>query len=126
MSPASLGIVTFRRHPAGVDDEGVLERINADLAEQIEQGGELFISTGRIRGRYALRLCVLNHSTSQQQVDRAIELAATLAVDLGAPAAGRVHISYPDIAARLASAPDARCGGTPVGPAVRIPRRCAL
>ena len=82
MSPASLGIVTFRRHPAGEDDEGVLERINADLADQIEQGGDLFISTGRIGGRYALRLCVLNHSTSQQQVDRAIELAATLEVDL--------------------------------------------
>jgi glutamate/tyrosine decarboxylase-like PLP-dependent enzyme len=99
MSPASLGIVMFRRHPTGEDDEGVLERINADLAEQIEHGGELFISTGRIRGRYALRLCVLNHSTSQQHVDRAIELAATLEVDLEAPAPGRVHISYPDIAA---------------------------
>ena len=31
VSPASLGIVTFRRHPAGVDDEHTLERINADL-----------------------------------------------------------------------------------------------
>ena len=99
MSPASLGIVTFRRRPAGEDDERVLERINADLADQIERGGELFISTGRIRGRYALRLCVLNHSTSQQEVDRALELAATLEVDLGAPAAGPVHISYPDLAA---------------------------
>jgi len=99
MSPASLGIVTFRRHPPGVDDERVLERINADLADQIEQGGELFISTGRIRGRYALRLCVLNHSTSQPEVDRALELAGTLEVDLGATAAGPVHISYPDIAA---------------------------
>ena len=39
MSPASLGIVTFRRHPHGEDDERVLERINADLADQIEQGG---------------------------------------------------------------------------------------
>jgi aromatic-L-amino-acid decarboxylase len=99
MSPASLGIVTFRRHPPGVDDERVLERINADLADQIEQGGELFISTGRIRGRYALRLCVLNHSTSQQEVDRALELAGTLEVDLGATAAGLVRISYPDMAA---------------------------
>ncbi len=99
MSPASLGIVTFRRHPHGEDDERVLERMNADLADQIERGGELFISTGRIRGRYALRLCVLNHSTSQADVDRALELAATLEVDLGAPADGPVHISYPEIAA---------------------------
>src|SRR3954465_8451102 len=27
MSPASLGVVTFRRHPSGVDDEAILERI---------------------------------------------------------------------------------------------------
>jgi hypothetical protein len=99
MSPASLGIVTFRRHPPGEDDERVLERVNADLAEQIEHGGELFISTGRICGRYALRLCVLNHSTSHAEIDRALELAATLEVDLGTQAAGPVHISYPDITA---------------------------
>ena len=34
MSPASLGVVTFRRHPSGVDDEAILERINASLAER--------------------------------------------------------------------------------------------
>src|SRR5207253_6582231 len=51
-SPASLGIVTFRRHPSGVDDEAILERINASVAERIEGGGEVFISTARVRGRY--------------------------------------------------------------------------
>ena len=98
MSPASLGIVTFRRHPVGEDDERMLERINAALADRIEQGGELFISTGRIRGRYALRLCVLNHSTSQAEVDRALELVETLEVDVETPAGGPAHVSYPDIA----------------------------
>jgi glutamate/tyrosine decarboxylase-like PLP-dependent enzyme len=94
MSPASLGIVTFRRHPAGVDDEAHLERINAGLAEQIERQGDVFLSTGRVRGRFVLRLCVLNHSTSQGEVDRALELAATIAVDVAAaPAAPRE--SYP-------------------------------
>ena len=51
MSPASLGVVAFRRHPAGVDDERTLERINTDLVKQIEAGGEVFVSTGRVRGR---------------------------------------------------------------------------
>ena len=86
MSPASLGVVTFRRHPIGVDDEASLERINADLADEIERGGELFISTGRVRGRYVLRLCVLNHSTSQTEVDRALELAESLEVDVASAA----------------------------------------
>ena len=81
MTPASLGIVTFRRHPPGVDDERVLERINASIAERIERSGEVFLSTGRVRGRFVLRLCILNYSTTHTEVDRALELAATLAVD---------------------------------------------
>jgi aromatic-L-amino-acid/L-tryptophan decarboxylase len=86
MSPASLGIVTFRRHPEGVDDEAALERINAEIAERTERSGEVFLSTGRVRGRLALRLCILNHSTSQAEVDLALELAETLPVATDAQA----------------------------------------
>ena len=96
MTPASLGIVTFRRRPDGVDDESVLERINASIAEQIERSGEVFLSTGRVRGRFVLRLCVLNYSTSQAEVDRALELAATLSVDPTATPAMTLE-SYPAI-----------------------------
>jgi glutamate/tyrosine decarboxylase-like PLP-dependent enzyme len=99
MSAASLGIVTFRRRPEGVDDEAVLERINASLAEEIERGGEVFLSTGRLRGRYVLRLCILNHSTSQAEVDRALELAATLPVDVSPGPPAVVRESYPPIEA---------------------------
>ena len=97
MSPASLGVVTFRRHPNGVDDEATLERINASLAERIEHGGEVFMSTARIRGRYVLRLCILNHSTSQVEVDRALELAATVPVDAAAGPPAVARESYPAI-----------------------------
>ena len=97
MSPASLGVVTFRRHPEGVDDEAVLERVNADLAERIERSGEVFLSTGRVRGRYVLRLCILNYSTTQVEVDRALELAATLPVETGAGPPIVARESYPPV-----------------------------
>jgi glutamate/tyrosine decarboxylase-like PLP-dependent enzyme len=80
MSPASLGIVTFRRHPPGIDDERALERLNAELAAAIERSGEVFVSSGLVRGRYVLRLCILNHSTSQVEVDRALDLASSTPV----------------------------------------------
>src|SRR6185312_7241513 len=48
MSPASLGVVALRRHPAGVDDERTLERINTDLVQQIQAGGEVFVSAGQV------------------------------------------------------------------------------
>jgi len=90
MTPASLGIVTFRRRPSGVDDEAALERINAALAEEMERQGDVFLSTGRVRGRFVLRLCILNHSTSQAEVDRALELAASLPINVStAPVAPR-------------------------------------
>jgi hypothetical protein len=82
-SPASLGVLTFRRHPAGVDDERTLERINSDLAARIEREGEVFLSSSQVRGRYSLRLCILNHSTGRREVERAIELMETLEVDAG-------------------------------------------
>ena len=105
MSPASLGVVTFRRHPAGVDDEAALERINASLAETMEQGGEVFLSTGRIRGRYVLRLCVLNHSTSLTEVDRALDLARSLPVDPTAAGSTVVRESYPALEAGWLGSP---------------------
>jgi hypothetical protein len=99
MSPASLGIVTFRRHPPGVDNEAILERINASLAERIEESGDVFVSTGRVRGSYALRLCILNFSTSAAEVEQAIELAATLEVDTAAGPPTVTRVSYPAIEA---------------------------
>ncbi len=95
MSRASLGVVTFRRHPPGLDDEAVLERLNASLAERIERNGEVFLSTGRVRGRYVLRLCILNHSTSVAEVERALELARSLEVDSVAVSSVPVRESYP-------------------------------
>jgi aromatic-L-amino-acid/L-tryptophan decarboxylase len=81
ISPASLAVVSFRRRPPGTDNEVELERINAALAERIQGQDDVFLSTARVRGRLVLRLCILNHSTSQVEVDRALELASTLAVD---------------------------------------------
>lgn len=97
LSPASLGILTFRRRPPGVDDEAVLERVNAELVDAIERTGEVFLSTARVHGRFALRLCILNHSTTSAEVERVLELAATLPVDAspGPPVAARE--SYPPL-----------------------------
>jgi glutamate/tyrosine decarboxylase-like PLP-dependent enzyme len=87
LSPASLGIVTFRRRPPGIDDEAALERVNAALVEDIQADGSVFVSSAWVRGRFALRLCILNHSTTEAEVARALELAATLPVDTAPRAA---------------------------------------
>jgi glutamate/tyrosine decarboxylase-like PLP-dependent enzyme len=70
LSPATLGVVCFRRRPAGVDEEGSLERLNAELDRRLAASGEGMISSTRIDGRFALRLCVLGHRSGADDVDR--------------------------------------------------------
>jgi glutamate/tyrosine decarboxylase-like PLP-dependent enzyme len=73
LSPASLGIVCFRRRFAGVSDELELTSLNAALNEAINASGTAFLTSTRLRGRYALRLCILNHTTTEEAVDAALD-----------------------------------------------------
>jgi glutamate/tyrosine decarboxylase-like PLP-dependent enzyme len=61
--PPSLGIVCFRR--LGVD--------NAALSAALEAGGVGLISSTRLQGEYALRLCILNHTTGLEDVDAVLD-----------------------------------------------------
>ncbi len=70
LSPASLGVVCFRRHPAGLDDEAALDALNARILKRINEVGEAMISSTRIRGRYALRFCIMNWRTTEDDVAR--------------------------------------------------------
>jgi len=73
MAPASLGVVCFRRRlPEGADERQV-ERANRALVESLEAAGDAFISSTRLHGRYALRLCILNPSTSAADVDSVLD-----------------------------------------------------
>ncbi len=77
LAPANLGIVGFRRHPAGRDDEADLERANTTLVAALAESGEGLVSSTRLSGRYAVRLCVLNHSTTTSDVDRVLDWLQT-------------------------------------------------
>ena len=73
LAPATLGIVGFRRHPSGRDDEEDLERANATLITDLAESGEGLVSSTRLSGSYAIRLCVLNHGTTTSDVDRVLD-----------------------------------------------------
>jgi aromatic-L-amino-acid/L-tryptophan decarboxylase len=72
MAPASLGIVCFRREWPGCD-EAETERRGIALADALERRGDAFVSTTRLAGRHAIRLCVLNPTSAEAHIRRVIE-----------------------------------------------------
>jgi len=71
LSPATLGIVCFRRFVQGAGEEA-LERANAALVQDLAESGVGFVSSTRLDGRYALRLCVENHRSRAEDVERVL------------------------------------------------------
>ncbi len=69
-APPSLGIVCFFRRDA--DDAHI-----DGLAAALQQGGLGLTSTTRVHGRSALRLCILNHTTRAEDVERVLEFFET-------------------------------------------------
>lgn len=72
MAPASLGIVCFHREWPDCD-EAETERRGVALADALERPGGAFVSTTRLAGRHAIRLCVLNPTSSEAHIRQVIE-----------------------------------------------------
>jgi aromatic-L-amino-acid/L-tryptophan decarboxylase len=100
LNPACLGIVCFRRRPPGIDDEEALDAINAQLVAAYAASGHGLVSSTRLGGRYAIRLCVLNHTTT------AADVAATLHWLASAPTDEVTAASAPPPSHRQARDPD--------------------
>jgi aromatic-L-amino-acid/L-tryptophan decarboxylase len=71
-APPSLGVVCFRRRfaGAGADEE---DARNAGLVVGLERSGLGLVSSTILRGRYALRACVLNHTTDLAHVEAVMD-----------------------------------------------------
>jgi hypothetical protein len=89
LSPATLGILSFRRRPPGVEDERELEAVNAALVAGLAESGRGLVSSTRLRGTYAVRCCILNHGTTWTDVEEVLDWFAEQPVP-GVGAAGPV------------------------------------
>ena len=76
LNPASLGIICFRVNPAaGGFDEVSVEEINRTVLARIFWEDRAFISSTRLHGRFFLRMCIVNHSTTWDDVRETLEAA---------------------------------------------------
>jgi glutamate/tyrosine decarboxylase-like PLP-dependent enzyme len=69
-APPSLGIVCFSRSDGDDDD------VNG-LVAALEESGLGLVSSTRVHGRSVLRLCILNHTTRADDVERVLEFFET-------------------------------------------------
>ena len=79
LSPAQLGIVCFRAHPAGINDSAAVDRLNERINTEVNRLGRHFISSTRLNGQFSLRICVLGFRTELQDIDELIETLRGLA-----------------------------------------------
>lgn len=74
MTPASLGILCFRVNPGeGADDERELHRLNRKVLARVFWEDRAFISSTLLHRRFALRMCVINHTTTWDDVRETLE-----------------------------------------------------
>jgi aromatic-L-amino-acid decarboxylase len=80
LSPRQLSIVCFRYVPP--DGTGDLDQLNLALLEALRRSGRAFLSSTRLEGRVALRMCFVNWRTTAADVDEVVQLLGTLAAGL--------------------------------------------
>jgi aromatic-L-amino-acid/L-tryptophan decarboxylase len=99
LSPAAFGVVCFRRRFEGVEDEDELAQRNADLVSRYEATGRGLLSSTRLHGRFAARMCVMNHTSGPADVESALRWFANPPTPVAGPSTAR---SRPVPAARTA------------------------
>ena len=68
-NPASLGVVCFRVNSRAAElNNEALEEINKAVQARVIEEGVAMMSSTRLRGLYSLRLCILNHTTTWEDV----------------------------------------------------------
>ena len=82
VSPAQMGIITFRCVPDGWAEEEV-DALNRRLAPAISEEGETFLTKTTLNGRPVLRLCPINPRTTEEDlrdtINRLDQLSRTMA-----------------------------------------------
>ena len=74
MNAVTLGIVCFRVNPVDDDlDEEMLDKVNRTVLARMFWDDPAFISSTLLHGRFVLRMCIINHTTTWDDVRETLE-----------------------------------------------------
>jgi len=73
LAPVELSAICFRwRDRDSVLSEKELNRRNQALLKRVIERGRVYISNASIRGKFALRACIVNHRTTKEDVEAVV------------------------------------------------------
>ena len=89
MAPVELNIVCFRYRFASIasgmeEMEAEANRLNQELVVHLQESGVVVPSTTMLAGRLAIRAAVVNHRTSQAEIDDLVEATLSMGRELQA------------------------------------------
>lgn len=71
----NLSITTLRYIPIGfLQDETYLNTLNEKLLNELQQGGEVFLSNAVVADKYCLRCCIVNFRTSRKDIIEIVDI----------------------------------------------------
>ena len=74
MNTPTLGVVCFRVNPATASlDEETLDKINRTVLARMFWDDPAFMSSTLLHGTFALRMCIINHTTTWDDVRETLE-----------------------------------------------------
>jgi glutamate/tyrosine decarboxylase-like PLP-dependent enzyme len=95
LAPVELSICCFRYVPAGARPrlvsadaaeraraEEEVDELNERIMRAVQHGGRAYVSNARLRGRFALRACIVNFRTTRRDIEATLEIIREAARDL--------------------------------------------
>ena len=75
----NLSITTLRYVPAdyiqgGEKTDAYLNKLNEAILNNLQQGGEVFLSNAIVNEKYCLRSCIVNFRTSKKDIKEIVEI----------------------------------------------------
>ena len=85
MAPPSLSVVCFRFLSPSLPDEEAVAALNRALLERLQLGGEAFLTSTELHGRFVLRACIVNYHSTRADIDRMLDAVRRIGRELAAP-----------------------------------------
>jgi glutamate/tyrosine decarboxylase-like PLP-dependent enzyme len=91
LAPVELSICCFRYLPQALrgkqtnehDVEHSLDELNSRIMTSIQRGGQAYLSSATLNGKFALRACITNFRTTRADIDRTLEIIRAAARQIG-------------------------------------------